>query len=302
MAAKSLLAPTKERPLSEVRRYSDLQGLNHALLHNFHSTTLLLTGALIQGLIVLFFPRIWALTPTLLILLARSADTLAITFKFKTNPYLEDVIFERWATAVPDTDGNISAEPADEKIAVFLLCLKVNHPLGLFAPNVSKIDEFGTGMAKELDEGARDNGFLGQTQYQGRDVRGAPEILLVSYWRSIEGIHSYSNGTLHKQAMVWWEKMVKQDNEGMKHIGISHEIFEAPRGRWEAIAIHAQPTRMGATSFLKKGDKQMGGVLEDQWISPVVSGTGKWRTSRGRLNWSETGTRRSSPTRETEKP
>lgn len=301
MAPKFLVAPTKERPASEINRYSELQQLNNALLTNFHFTTLLLIGALIQGIIVLIFPRIWALLPTVLVILVRSGEALAITFKFKPNPYLENVIYEKWATTIPDTDGNFSAEPADGKVAVLLLCLKVNHPLGLFAPNVKRVDDFANDMAKELDAGAKDNGFLAQTAYSNRDAKGAPEIMLVSYWRSIEDIHNYSNGPLHKQAMKWWEDMNKNDKEGMKHVGISHEIFEAPRSRWEAVYINTQPTRMGATSFFKKGDKHMGGIAEDQWISPVVAGTGKWRTSRGRLNWAETGTRRSSPIPDGEK-
>lgn len=289
MVPKSLATPTKERPVSEMLRHSELQSLNNAILHSLHSTTLLLIGALLQGLVVLMFPRIWALLPTTLILLARFADSIAITLRFKPNPYLEDSIFEKWSVAIPDNDGTVSSEPADEKVAVLLLGLKVNHPLGLFAPNVKRIDEFAGEMAKELDMGAPDNGFLNQISYQTRDVKGAPEALLLSYWRSTEDIHTYANGPLHKQAVVWWEKKVKENPEAMKYIGISHETFEAPRGRWEAVALNYQPTRMGAMSFLKKGDKNMGGTLEDQWTSPVIAGTGKWRTARGRLNWSDSG-------------
>lgn len=301
MTPRPLVASTKVRPASEINRYSELQQLNNALLHNLHFTTFLLIGALLQGVVILVFPRIWALAPTILVLLARFAETLAIAFKFKPNPYLENAIFEKWAAVIPDAGGNLSAEPADEKVAVLLLCLKINHPLGLFAPNVKRIDDFASGMAKELDAGAKDNGFLAQSHYQTRDTKGAPEILLLSYWRSIEDIHNYANGPLHRQAWTWWDDMVKKDKEGMKHIGISHEIFEAPRSRWEAVYINAQPTRMGAASFFKKGDKEMGGIVEDQWVSPVVAATGKWRTSRGRLNWTENGTRRSSPIPESEK-
>ncbi|KAJ8606810.1 hypothetical protein MRB53_040677 [Persea americana] len=236
MVPKSLATPTKERPVSEMLRHSELQSLNNAILHSLHSTTLLLIGALLQGLVVLMFPRIWALLPTTFVLLARFADSIAITLRFKPNPYLEDSIFEKWSVAIPDNDGTVSSEPADEKVAVLLLGLKVNHPLGLFAPNVKRIDEFAREMAKELDMGAPDNGFLNQISYQTRDAKGAPEALLLSYWRSTEDIHTYANGPLHKQAVVWWEKKVKENPEAMKYIGISHETFEAPRGSASASA------------------------------------------------------------------
>lgn len=286
MAIKPLIASSKERPPSEVNRYTGSQELDAAIKQSVDTTSLLLIGALIQGTIVLSFPRVWALLPTILILLARFSENLAITFKFKSNPYLTDVIQKRFATVIPDADGNISAQPASDKVAILILSLKINHPLGLFAPNVAGINEWQGGMMKELDKDAKTNGFLAQTTYQGRDSRGAPEIMLLSYWRSVEDIHNYAEGPLHRKALAWWEKMTKA--QGMEHIGISHEIFEAPASRWEALQMNSQPARMGLMSFFKKGDKEMGGTVEDEWMGAIVPATGKWKSSRGRLNWSQT--------------
>ena len=285
MAFKPLLPPTTSRPKSEILRYSPAAQISNLVSKNFHCSTLLLAGALCQGLLVLAIPRIGMLLPTIAILFVRFADTLAVTFKFRANPYLEDAIFQKWSPIIPDADGNMSDHPADEKVAVLLLCLKLNHPLGFFAPKVKKIADFSEGMAFELDAGAPHNGFLGQSEWHTTDVKGASEILLLSYWRSIDDIHNYSQSPLHKEAWAWWDQMVHKEVENMKHIGIDHEIFEAPRSRWEKVSINFQPTRLGATSYLRKGDKMMGGTVDDQWISPVVEARGKLRTSHGRLNW-----------------
>lgn len=286
MVFKPLFPPTPTRTKSESERYSPSHQINRMLSGNFHSTTVLLVGAIIQGTLVLAIPRFWVLLPSILMLLVRFADTLAVTFHFRPNPYLEDVIYQKWSTVIPDKEGNFGETPAEEKVAVLLLSAKINHPLGLFAPNVKDLADRSQAMNTELDSNAPANGFLGQTAYTNTDVRGAQELMGLSYWRSIEDIHAFSQGSTHMDTIKWWNDMMKKDYENMKHIGISHEIYEAPRSKWEAISINFQPTRLGATSYLKKGDKVIGGNVDDQWINPIVEARGKLWTSRGRLNWS----------------
>jgi len=293
MTFRSLISSSPTKPKSQVRQYAPSAKINNLLVQNFHSTTLLLVGAILQGFLVLAIPRYWTLLPSLIILLVRFADSLAITLRLRPNPYLEGAI-KRWATIVPDTDGNFSDQPADEKVAVLLLCIKLNHPLGFFAPNVKAVNDFAEKMIIELDDQALNNGFLGQSQWHSTDAKGASEVMLLSYWRSIDDIHNYAAGPLHTQTTMHWNAMVHKDADGMKHIGISHEVFEAPRGRWEALSIHFQPTRLGATSYLRRGDKLVGGNLEDQWVSPVVEAKGRLRNSKGRLNWADNGNRSSS--------
>lgn len=285
MAVKSLVAPSTKRPTIESNRYSAAQQFNLLLTSNFHSTTLLLCGGLLQGLLVLLFPRYWILLPSLIALFVRFADTLAITFHFRPNPYLEDSILQKWSPQVPDTNGNFSDTPANEKVAILLLSLKLNHPLGLFAPNVNGVNKYAGIMFKELDSENMVPGFLGQSQFTSPDVRGGLEILNISYWRSIEDVHAYAASPSHVNAVKWWAETAKKDSENMKHIGIAHEVFEAPRGKWEAVSLNFQPTRLGATSYLKKGDKLIGGVVDDQWISPVLAARGKLASSKGRLGW-----------------
>jgi hypothetical protein len=62
-----------------------------------------------------------------------------------------------------------------------------------------------------------------------------------------------------------------------------HEVFEAPKGMYEAVYINFQPTLLGATTYLKRGDKLEGGNVPDQWVGSLLDANrGRMRTSVGR--------------------
>jgi hypothetical protein len=115
-----------------------------------------------------------------------------------------------------------------------------------------------------------------------RDRLGCLDNMLISYWRSISDLHAFAHSPLHRECWAWWEATLKQND----HIGIKHEIFAAEAGQWETLYENFQPTGLGATTFLRRGDKLEGGVVEDRWISPLVQANkGRMRTSAGRLGW-----------------
>ena len=251
---------------------------------NFQFSTTLLLGAFLQTLLVLFIPRAYALTPAALILLVRLLDTLSISYGMRKNPYLEGVIPKKTSAVVPDQDGEFSNGPANEKIAVLLLGAKSNHPLNIFAPGFSEMSDYLMKMTDELEKEAPHNGFLGQSNWMNKDKNGCAQFNAISYWRSIDDIHAFAHGPLHREAWQWWEKGIKQGKNA--HLGINHEIYSADKGQWENIYVNFQPTGLGATTFLRRGDKLEGGVVSDSWISPLFDASkGKLRTSAGRLGW-----------------
>ena len=75
------------------------------------------------------------------------------------------------------------------------------------------------------------NADLDQTLYTRKDERGAMEFMYLSYWRSIESLHAYARGPVHRAVWIWWEKTPKQHD----HLGINHEIYEAEAGAWENV-------------------------------------------------------------------
>ena len=126
---------------------------------------------------------------------------------------------------------------------------------------------------------------LGASEFSSTDRDGVIETVNISYWRTLDDIHTFAYGPLHREAWQWWDKSVK----GFEHIGINHEIFAADPHHWEAIYVNFQPTLLGATTYLKKGDKLVGGVVEDQYVGALVDARkGPLRTSAGRLGWEPT--------------
>ena len=111
---------------------------------------MLLIGAFLQTILVLILPRIYALTPAVLLLAARIIDTLLITYGVKENPYLKGVVYKKSTAQVMDKDGNFPG-PGAEKIAILLLGAKSNHPLGIFAPDFGTTGGFLEKMTAELE-------------------------------------------------------------------------------------------------------------------------------------------------------
>jgi heme-degrading monooxygenase HmoA len=239
---------------------------------------------LLQSILVLIVPRFYAMLPSVLFLGVRFIDTMAVTLGWKRNFYVDDAILHRVSPQMPDSEGQFHAEPAQEKVVIFLLGAKSNHPMGLFAPNFKKIGDHLNGMIRELDSHDHDHelcqGYLGGSSWTCQDKNGATEFLWISYWRAVDDVHRYAAGPLHRAAWDWWHEAIKEND----HIGINHEIFEAAPGHWESVYLNFQPTMLGATTFLRKGDKLIGGTVDDQYLSPLVDARrGKLRTSAGRL-------------------
>jgi len=228
---------------------------------------------------VALLPYKYALTPAAALLTVRIIDTALITAGIKPNPYMEGVLMKKTTAQPLDVKGDF-AGPGQEKIAILLLGAKSNHPLGFFAPDFGTVGEHLEAMTHELEsEADQDTGFLGQTGWQRKDANGADELLFISYWRSINAVHAYAHGPLHREAWKWWESTIKKHNA----IGFMHEVFEADKGQWEAVYINFQPTALGATTYLRRNGKTESGTVADEWVSPLLDANkGKLRTSAGR--------------------
>lgn len=280
MAFRSELAPFEKRPRSQTNWPDANRSLFYMLRMQFSVSTWLLLGALLQSLIVLIIPRFYAILPSLLILGARLADTMAITYGWKKNHYLDEAILHRTSPQIPDENGDFHEEASQEKVTVFMLGAKVNHPLGIFAPNMKRIGDDLVGMFNLLENDSNDFGFYGGSSWTSQDKNGATELLNLSYWRSAEDLHKFAYSDMHKKTWDWWTKTLPEND----HIGINHEIFEVDAKHWEAMYLNFQPTLLGATTYLRKGDKMVGGAVEDQWVSSLVDASrGKLRSSAGRL-------------------
>lgn len=255
-------------------------------------------GAIFQSALI-FLPlssltRYWRLYTTMLpvlFILAKMANALLITYGFKTNPYLAPpgCVNTGVTALIPDVNGDLprtDESPNKNKVAVLILGVAVNHPLGSLAPHAAKMDALGQRMFKELDVLPQDEtGFLGQSSFVQYNPGGRMDTYLISYWRSIEAIHNYATTPAHMDGVNWFHKGSKEGK--FAHLGVMHEIFEAGESAWESIYVNFRPSLLGATTYLKKADKKgvVSGRVLDEWISPIVAAGGKLRNSRGRLGW-----------------
>lgn len=243
-------------------------GLQFVLERNFSMYTWILVGASLQALAVFLFSKgYYVLLISTLLLFVRIVNNLLQAFGVTNNPYLEGAIPGRTTALLPDEKTGEVTAASSRKIAVLHLGAKSNHPFGMFAPQFAKTGDYLNKMNDDMNAG-KVKGFLGQTTFSRTDAKGAPEIVLIYYFESIEDLWAFAhNNENHRQCWQWWEKTIKENN----YVGINHEIFEADAQHWENIYINFQPTMMGATTHLVKGGKTLeGGVVDDKWVSPLI--------------------------------
>ncbi|KAH7048272.1 hypothetical protein B0J12DRAFT_109784 [Macrophomina phaseolina] len=275
------ILPPRDRP-PKTRGHA----LQRLILNHLSLSSWLLIGGLFQSLILALTPSAYAHIPMLAIfaiLGVRLIKAVFITYGLIKNPSLEGAILYKHAVQIPNADGEFSDVPASERVVCLHLGAKFHHPAGIFAADSWEMGNHLSKMICELDDNMDSNGFLGGSQWQSYDQRGALETNFIAYWRSLEDVHRFAHGETHRKAWDWFNSLAKEQSA---LLGINHELFSSEPGQWEAIYSNFQPTLLGATTYLKKGDKLIGGTVEDKWISPLVDARrGKLRTSAGRLGW-----------------
>ncbi|CZR61639.1 uncharacterized protein PAC_11536 [Phialocephala subalpina] len=278
MEVKPILPPFATKQ-SDIRLFSP-EFNKTALRNNMNLRTILLIGASLQAIIGLLpIPRIYVALPAILMLTAKIIDTALVTFNYKANPYLKNMMPKKTTAQPLDRNGDFSGA-GKQKIAVLILGVKSNHPLGFFAPDFDKVGGYLKKMSDLLEnDQTQESGFLGQSCLNKTDKNGANEFIFISYWRGLEDVHRFAHGELHREAWRWWESTLKQHN----YIGFMHEVYEAPASSYEGVYINFQPSLLGATTYLKKDGKMVGGEVKPEWISPLVDANkGPMRTSNNR--------------------
>lgn len=136
-------------------------------------------------------------------------------------------------------------------------------------------------MFKNLSDeaNARHNGFLGSTAYLEADAHGtSPHLLNIMYFRTQADVHAFAASPVHMDGVRWFAKATKE----FPDLGIMHESYEAPAGRWETVYINHHPTMFAATSHPVEGKE--GGGAGGMWQSPILTAKeGRLAKANGRL-------------------
>ncbi|KAL2264348.1 hypothetical protein VTK26DRAFT_6591 [Humicola hyalothermophila] len=142
------------------------------------------------------------------------------------------------------------------------------NPLDPLAPGAKEYTDQFMACHKDLLKQAGGYGCLGSTMWRGSEAGSNNTILLVDYFRDMEGLHRLAHDPVHRRAWDWYNKtFVKQ--WGYSQFGIFHEAFCAPAGGYETIYIHMPPVLTGAGS-VKVRNKVSG---EDEWVRTLVDGS-----------------------------
>lgn len=282
MAITSIYPPTSKRPhIQDLRNSGKVFNVSNVLQFGISPLSWVLIGASLQALAVYLFSNgRYVLLISTMALLVKIVNMLLQAYNITPNPLLEGVFEGRTTALIPEGETGEIITPAGKKIAILHLGAVCNSPFGLFHSQFAGVGKWFEKMCKVCDSGEV-NGFLGQTTFHRQTEKGAYEFVAISYWESIEDLWSFAHSGLHRKAWQWWEETIKENNA----VGINHEIFEADAHNWENIYVNFQPTMMGATTYLKRGGKTLeGGVVPDEWVSPLVDARrGKLAKSSGRM-------------------
>jgi hypothetical protein len=176
-------------------------------------------------------------------------------------------------------------------MCAILLSVVSHHPLGMLAPGYKEVGERFGAMTRELSADATAHGFLGASNWLNASRSRSNEFGTIMYFENDEALHKYAHGKMHTDTMLWWREEEKAGR--VKHVGIMHEMFAAPKGGWEGVYLNYQPTgklkRFGGmcawlmSAGLASTTKEVVQEGKSEWVSPLVRVKGKLNYSKGRM-------------------
>lgn len=238
--------------------------------------TWLAIGALLQGLLsFLPYRNLLLILPVLALLAFKLLTTALQTLNLIPNPWIADAIPNRTAILYANEHGEYE-NPGDQAICTIMLAARSNHPLGMLGPGFKEVGDRFTVMTRELDADPTTHGYLGSSTWlNSSDRTSGNEQMVLMYFKSLAACHAYAHGPQHTATMLWWQ----QNAHKMKHVGIMHEIYAAPKHASEGIYVNYHPTGLGATFT----EARVGKEGERVWMSPLVQGKGRLTYSKGRM-------------------
>lgn len=140
-----------------------------------------------------------------------------------------------------------------------------------------KMGEAFAKMYDDLEKTPQANGFLGANfnMDQGNHHTKSSTVVIF-YFKSMDHIHRWAHGPVHREGWDWYNKHTKQ----YPHIGVWHEGYEAPAGKWESVYINQGATGFGTTKHWYTDESG-----QERWTSPLIDASrGRLNTAKGRLS------------------
>lgn len=249
----------------------------HLLKDQFSITTWLSFGAVIQTILFLTVKPSYATLPVI----GFAIWTIGSLLRSVSTPNTADpnITYHKTTALLPSSTGEHRSGTSGEKIAVLHLALKNYSPLGPLSPAYRKMIEFAPTMMAELDSpaGREKYGFLGSDTYLQTSSpvsTSASTLMFIMYFRSLEGVHTYSQSELHRKGWDWYHNSTKGEGMANKTLGIMHEVFEAPAGKWETVHVNMEKVGLSRASVRLDNGSQVE-TLVDARKAPLATAKGR---------------------------
>ncbi|KAL2752040.1 hypothetical protein ACRALDRAFT_2114016, partial [Sodiomyces alcalophilus JCM 7366] len=258
------------------------------LKDQFEIQTVLLIGAVMQGILFWLFPAKFAVVPMILGFLYTVIPTLQAILIPSANPYLKYTISGPTTALLPilpegktryriPPAASPQSHPCPSGTVVLHLGVRFNHPLGVLSPGGHDVGILFRDMNDKLEvsarEGTPDYGFLGLSHWRAAERAAKNTQMTVYFFRDLAGLRRFAAGPVHRDAMAWWDRVAAR----YPHIGIFHEVFAAPPGAWETMYANMAPTLLGAVSVPVEGGNRgegKGDEKKGEFMSPLVDARG----------------------------
>ncbi|KAL9046420.1 MAG: hypothetical protein Q9214_000740 [Letrouitia sp. 1 TL-2023] len=237
------------------------------LLNNLSFTTWLLLGACTQSIFFFALPSRVACLPAAVLLLLRSTRTFFITAGYLRNPGMESVHPRKMTVLLQDPDE----KKVPNKVRAILTPRDSKSPLGLMAPGFSKTGQHLHRMWADAESNPEVAGFIGRSTPFISPSAHSLAILTISYWRSLDDLHTFAQSPVHRAAWDWWAATKKQ----LPHIGLMHEAFESESGQWETLYEGFKKLGMGEIRRSLAG--------KEDSVPALIEASGRFGTMGGRL-------------------
>ncbi|KZT60322.1 hypothetical protein CALCODRAFT_533175 [Calocera cornea HHB12733] len=136
-------------------------------------------------------------------------------------------------------------------------------------------------IIREVHSPVAPTGFLGMSTFLGTEREANNLIITLMYFRTTEGLHKFALSQVHRDTWNWWLDIQKK----YPHLSIMHETYDVPPRHWEAIYVHSHKAGLSGASMKMEEKDEEGRDL--WWSTPINAARGRFRSSKGRMGWSE---------------
>ncbi|ORY69606.1 uncharacterized protein BCR38DRAFT_419557 [Pseudomassariella vexata] len=243
----------------------------------------LLIGAAAQTFAGWIAPPGYALVPV-----AVASSVLILNFAAQAlgilrYSYLKGATLDRISVTFPEDDGSRPEKMGTKPVAVFMLGIRSNHPLGRLHPGYQKINDYLDEMYADAEANRATNGYLGRTPHLiSTNFSENNTLHSMSYWKTIDHLEAFSRRPIHIKGFKFLVSSVMGDRP--HDLGVLHEVLYCPPGHWEAIYTNMKPQGFADLKWSMAGGKNFRGPYIER--DPVVI-NGMWGRMGNKLRQDE---------------